>query len=183
MRLEAGWLAAGAEALSGRFVVEVRPLALHAVEHPAQRRDLAFELGTALHQLGGVGQRIGDRIGGGKAEADLVAAAPGHARAHGVVLLRNVQIDHVRNADGFGEDDARADLGQIADQAAHGAAPLVEIDKAAQEAFQTSRIAELAPRLPPQPSTGKSKRKLTTAGLKPSYRWDFSRQYSGCAVL
>src|SRR6202035_2845588 len=122
----------------------------------------------------------GDRIGGGKAEPDLVAAAPGHARAQRLVLLRNMQIDHVGDGDGFGEDDARALAGQVADQAAHGAAPLVEIDKAAQEAFQPSRVAAFAHRLPLKPSS-KSKRKLTTAGLKPSYRRDLSRQFSARA--
>jgi hypothetical protein len=74
-----------------------------------------------------------------------------------------VEIDHVGNGDGFGEDDARALNRQVADQAAHGAAPLVEIDKAAQEAFQPSRIAAFAHRLPLKPSS-KSKRKLRQPG-------------------
>src|SRR6516165_704349 len=100
------------------------------------------ELRHALHQLGGVGRRLGRRARARTVEAEpiLVAAAPGHLCLERDVLLRQMQVDDVGDGDGLREDDARAFVGEIADETAHDTAALVEMDKAAQEAFQPSGL-------------------------------------------
>src|ERR1700744_3374570 len=71
----------------------------------------------------------------GEREADLVAMAPFHPRADRLFLLRDVELDDVGHVHRAREDDARAGLGEVADEAIHRAAALVEIDAAAQEAL------------------------------------------------
>src|SRR5262249_48612374 len=76
--------------------------------------------------------------------ADLVAVAPLHVGAQHLLLLRDVEIDHVRNADGVGEDEPGAGRRDVADEAIERRAAGVEIDAAAQEALLARRGAAFA---------------------------------------
>src|SRR5580692_12927076 len=164
------------------LVVDGLLVALHALEHFAQGCDFAFELGDALDQRGGVELGLGGGVGGRKAEPDLVAAAPGHARTQGLVFLQNMQIERLRHRDVLGEDDTRAFDRQIAHQAAQRAVLVVEIDQAAQEAFPPSGLAPLAHCLPQKPKnpkaqakvTSKSHENFTAAGVNTPLRMSFA---------
>ena len=61
--------------------------------------------------------------------------APLYVGAQRLLLLWDVEIDDIRDRDGAGEDQARAFLGDVADQAIGRRAAIVEIDATAQEAF------------------------------------------------
>ena len=60
-------------------------------------------------------------------EADFIAVAPLHACRHRPLLVRNVELDHIRNVHGVGKDDARTLI----------LAAAVEMDTTAQKTLLT----------------------------------------------
>ena len=131
-------------------------LALEPLEERAQRSDFGFQHGDALHHL--VGRRLGVAgvalLGRDEGKPDLVIAPPLHLGAKGLVALRDVEVEHVGQRHGIGEDDARALLGHVADQARQRAALAADIDVTAQEALGPSGIAAFAHRSPSASSYG-----------------------------
>ena len=96
--------------------------------------------------IGSVGRR-----GLCESNADLLAVAPDHVGAEGLLLLRNVDVDHVRRADGIRADQAGAEGRDVADQAIGRVAAVVELDVAAQKALLpdcSASFHDFLPRLP-----------------------------------
>ena len=142
-----------------RGMVDVGALAAQPLDGALEPSNFGFELRHPLHQLGFLRRRRSSGFAFDKAQADLVAAAPLHLRVVGFFALRDVEADHVRDGDALGQDDAGAFVRQIADQAAHDAAPAVKRNKAAQETLLASRLATFAHLLTP-----------ATERLTPHYR-------------
>src|SRR4029079_6597369 len=126
---------------SGRVDVAARKFALELPERAAERGHLRLEFREAVRQIAELRLRARPARGLGLRErqAHFIAAAPLHARADRLLLLRDVEIDDIGNVHRPGKDDARALIGNIADEAVDRAAPLVEVDAAAQKAFLAYR--------------------------------------------
>jgi hypothetical protein len=67
--------------------------------------------------------------------AHFIATTPLDVGADGLFLVRNVKLDSVGKIRRARKDDARALIGNIANEAIDGAAALIEIDATAQEAL------------------------------------------------
>ena len=67
--------------------------------------------------------------------------------AERLLLLRNVEIDDIRNADGLGENEPRAGRRDVADEAVERGAAVVEIDAATQKALFARGRSALDPAL------------------------------------
>ena len=68
-------------------------------------------------------------------DADLLAVPPDDVNAQRLLLLRDVEFEHVRGRDRIGKDQPRAVGRDIADQAIDRVAAIVEVDHAAQKAL------------------------------------------------
>lgn len=99
-----------------------------------QRADLAFELRDTPRQSA-VRRTIGRKNRIGESKSDLITVTPLHVGAYGPLLLRDIQINNVRNAHGVGKNDARAGIGEVADQTIKRIAAFVEIDAATMRSF------------------------------------------------
>ena len=71
----------------------------------------------------------------GEGDADLLAVPPDDVDAERLLLLRDVEIEHVRRRHRIGKDQPRAIGRDIADQAIDRVAAIVEVDHAAQKAL------------------------------------------------
>jgi hypothetical protein len=89
-------------------------------------------LADARRELGGVGRLR--RLRGCERHAHFLALAPLHARAQGLVLLRDVELEHVGDARRVREDQPCAACREVADQAVERDLTFVELDAAAQKA-------------------------------------------------
>jgi hypothetical protein len=128
-------------------------LALQLLERPPQSGHLRLKFSDALRQIAELWLRARQRGGSGLGEgqAHFIATTPLDVGADGLVLVRNVKLDNVGKIRRSREDDARALIGNIANEAIDGAAALVEIDATAQQALLAYRATPFGHVRAPRP--------------------------------
>src|SRR6185295_8399989 len=115
--------------------VELRTgVGLHLLQDALEADDFHFEPGDALGEVAGLGDRVHLR-GLREGDADLLAVPPDGVNAKRLLLLRNIEFEHVRGRNRIGKDQPRAVGRDIADQAIDHVAAIVEVDHAAQKAL------------------------------------------------
>src|SRR4029077_11737581 len=114
--------------------VEFRPgFGLHLLQHTLERRDLGLEPRHAVGKLGVMRWIDLHRLGEG--QPDLLAVSPDNVRAQRLLLLRNVEIDHVWGLYCRREGQPRAVGRDVADRAFEHGAAIVEREHATQKTF------------------------------------------------
>src|ERR1700730_4203972 len=82
---------------------ELRPgVGLHLLQDALQAEDFNFEPGNALGEVAGLGRRLHVR-GLREGDADLLAVPPDDVNAERLLLLRNVEVEHVGRRDRIGK--------------------------------------------------------------------------------